>query len=138
MSGAILRIPALRDRREDIPVLVNTVLERTCERLGKPGHRVSSRSMEEMMAHDWPGNLTELECVLEESLAVATHREIRPGNLRQFLWRDPSEAARTTAREVLSCHIEEVLKRSGGNVRKAAAVLGMPRSSLYRKLKDLK
>lgn len=138
LGKTILRIPALRERREDIPVLATSILERTCTRLCKPRYRVSSKGLEELMAHEWPGNLTELECVLDQALAVATHREIRPGNLRQFLWKRPRSSQKLTVQHVLHSHIDEVLKRSGGNMMKAAAALGISRSSLYRKLKELK
>jgi PAS domain S-box-containing protein len=133
-----IRVPALRERREDIPALVQHVLGRLCREMGRPPVTVSEAAMAALCHHRWPGNVRELVNVLERVLNALDGRVIEadalpfapagaetppgPGQLRQML------------REQESLALQEALRRTGGNKAKAARLLGIHRASVYKKL----
>jgi DNA-binding NtrC family response regulator len=128
-----LRLPPLRERREDIPDLAAAFLGRS--RNGR--HRFSSAAMEAMLSHPWPGNVRELEHVIERASLLATGDEIQPSDL-MLRTRTSTDTSRRledmTLEEVERYLIERALATQGGNVTEAARVLGLSRSALYRRL----
>jgi DNA-binding NtrC family response regulator len=138
ISTLPLAVPALRDRREDIAGLATTFLQRIAADLGRGTVTLSAAAIEALKAYSWPGNIRELRNVLERAVLLGGARELTPNDL-PF---DPAparpaseEEADLTLLEVERRHIERVLRRHGGRVEDAAHVLGIPRSSLYQKLK---
>ena len=132
-----IRLPPLRDRREDIPDLVAIFLARAA-RSNAP-KKVSSDAMQALLAHAWPGNVRELEHVIERATLLAIGDEIGVDDL---MLRGRSEAApprleEMTLEQVESYLIERALAAQGGNVSEAARVLGLSRSALYRRLASL-
>jgi DNA-binding NtrC family response regulator len=125
-----IRLPALRDRREDIPDLAAAFMAR--------GKRLSSAAMEALLAHTWPGNVRELEHVIERASLLAAGDEIGPDDL---MLRARGDAApkleEMTLEQVERYLIERALAAQGGNVSEAARVLGLSRSALYRRLASL-
>jgi DNA-binding NtrC family response regulator len=135
-----LRLPPLRERREDIADLAGLFLARGSARAGAPGpRRFSAAAMEALLAHPWPGNVRELEHVVERASLLARGEEIGVDDL---MLRARAEVAprleEMTLEEVERYLIERALAAQGGNVSEAARVLGLSRSALYRRLASLR
>lgn len=132
-----LTVPALRDRREDIPLLAGLLLSQLAAKSGRP---VSlSRDAERALgSYPWPGNIRELRNVLERAALLCEHGTITPGDLRFAPTSDPQAPARDTSltlEEVERRYIELVLREEDGKVAQAARRLDVPRSTLYQKIK---
>jgi DNA-binding NtrC family response regulator len=135
-----LRVPPLRERREDVPLLARHFLERYALELRKDVHDLSEGALERLMAHDWPGNVRELENTIERALVGCRSATLGEDDLA-FL--EASTRARMPEgvptdlplHEVEKRVIEAAMKRAGGNVTEAAHALGIDRSSLYDRLK---
>ncbi|HEY3446708.1 MAG TPA: sigma-54 dependent transcriptional regulator [Myxococcales bacterium] len=132
-----ITLPPLRDRREDIPLLVDHFLEQLSATLQKRLDGVSGEAMSLLMAHAWPGNLRELRNVLERGAVVATTAVIQAANLGLAAPTavQPADQAMATLEEVEKRHIAFVLQQLEGNVSKAAKTLGIDRATLYNKIK---
>jgi DNA-binding NtrC family response regulator len=152
ISALPLFIPALRERSEDIPVISRDMLARLSRELGRPGLDLTPEAEAALRAYAWPGNLRELRNVLERAVLLSSSPVLRPGDLQfnHVLARalapssteprgSPAEGAELdlTLQEVERRHIERVLAAESGHVERAARRLGIPRSSLYQKLKRL-
>jgi DNA-binding NtrC family response regulator len=139
LNTIVLRLPPLRHRKEDIPMLVQQLLQRLSREIGRPIPRVEPEALEALQAHAWPGNIRELRNVLERAMLAATSPLLRPGDLR--LSTAPRRSAALalpmaeTLKEVEWLHIQRVLEEEKGSVGRASKRLGIPRSSLYQKLK---
>ena len=132
-------LPPLRERKEDIPLLVEHFLDRL-EAEMKKRVKVSPEAMGALLAHDWPGNVRELRNVLERGAVVAQGDVIKPADLG--LAPAPVRAPGANApgepvslEEVEKRHISEVLGPTGGNVSQAARLLGIDRVTLYNKIR---
>jgi len=130
-------LPDLRDRPEDIPLLATHFLERIARREGRKVKRLSTRAMELLSAYAWPGNVRELENVLDRAAILAAGTRITPSALPQELVGDGDDVEDLPSlAELEREHIQRVLTRVGGNRTRAAKILGLDRSSLWRKLKE--
>jgi DNA-binding NtrC family response regulator len=131
-------LPPLRERREDIPLLVQHFLERLSNELQRRLDGVSPQGMAALMAHAWPGNVRELRNVLERGAVVAKSSIVQ---LADLALPAPDAARADPQGEPLSLealekrHVAEVLAWTGGNVTHAARVLGIDRMTLYNKMK---
>lgn len=140
VSTLTLRIPPLRERPEDIPVLARTILDGICRRMGK--ERVALRPDAETLltAYPWPGNIRELANVLERAMILQQGERLEASDLG-LAERAAAEPELPNAllplREVERLYIERVLTRTGGNVSEAAQILGMARRTLYDRMKGL-
>jgi DNA-binding NtrC family response regulator len=135
-----IRLPPLRERRDDIPLLVDHLVQRAARQCDKPVTGLSAAALAVLQGHDWPGNVREMAHVLERSVALAQHDVIGVDDLPQEI-RSPVRVAapdlladRPTLEELKQLYIQRVLEESGGNVSRAATVLGVDRRSLYRML----
>jgi two-component system, NtrC family, response regulator AtoC len=131
-------LPPLRDRREDIPLLVETILEQLAVEIGKPVEGVSAEAMGALMAYAWPGNVRELRNVLERAVVVAPTHILRPLDLGLSAppgREAPGDAEPLSLEEVERRHIADVLQRTGANVSQAARLLGIDRVTLYNKIR---
>lgn len=135
-----IRVPPLRDRREDIPLLADQFRERQCIDLRKTIHSISPPALRLLMDHDWPGNVRELENAVERAM-IACHGPILDEEDFRFLhdyptsrlgWSVPTDLS---LQELEKQVIAAVLRRTGGNVKEAAGILGIDRSTLYDKIK---
>ncbi|GAO03990.1 sigma-54 dependent transcriptional regulator [Anaeromyxobacter sp. PSR-1] len=130
-------IPPLRDRREDIPLLVESFVERLSVEMKKRLDGVSSEAMSALMAHDWPGNVRELRNILERGAVVCTGPVIQLPDLG--LPGKPEAAPRpgtlASLEEVERRHVSAVLAHTGGNVSQSARILGIDRVTLYNKMR---
>ncbi len=130
-------IPPLRQRREDIPLLVENFVERLAVEMKKRVDGVSPDAMGALMSHDWPGNVRELRNVLERGAVVATGPVIQLVDLGMPAQGDAPPKAGTMAslEEVEKRHVAAVLSHTGGNVSQSARILGIDRVTLYNKMR---
>jgi DNA-binding NtrC family response regulator len=134
-------LPPLRERREDLPLLVESLLEQLAIEMKRPIDGISSEAMAAVMAHDWPGNVRELRNVLERGAVVCTGTRLQLADLgmgaaaAQPGHSMSSAAVPASLEEVERRHIAGVLEHTGGNVSQAARILGIDRVTLYSKMK---
>ncbi len=130
-----IRMPALRNRREDVPTLAACFLERHARRYRKPAVRFDEEAMRTLLAHRWPGNVRELSHVVERAVLMSDGEVVQAAHLG--LERAESDASRIeemTLEEAERLLIKKALERYAGNVSDAAKGLGLSRSALYRRL----
>ncbi|MBE0566290.1 MAG: sigma-54-dependent Fis family transcriptional regulator [Krumholzibacteria bacterium] len=135
-----IQLPTLRERREDIPLLVDAFIGRLAIEAGRPVRGIAKDALKLLLDHDWPGNVRELENAVERAVVTASGDILEAGDF-DFLAR----AARTSERwevpdglsldEIEKRAVEAVLARTGGNIKAAAEILGIDRSTLYMKIR---
>jgi DNA-binding NtrC family response regulator len=131
------RIPALRDRRQDIPLLAQHFLAKYRRATGKRVNGLSRETLDLLIAHDWPGNVRELEHVVERAVALASSELIVPENLPPEVRPAPAPPPEPPARwmtldELRRWYVDRVLEHTEGNKQRAADILGIDRRTLYR------
>jgi DNA-binding NtrC family response regulator len=130
-----IRIPPLRERRDDIPRLVDHFLTRHSEHYGEGPTGITDAARAALLAHSWPGNVRELDHVVERAVLVSRGRRIDVADLGLRPRRDGSSTLEDmTLEEAEQLMIRRALDRHQGNVTKAAEALGLSRSALYRRL----
>ncbi len=122
-------LPPLRDRREDLPTLIDFFVADLTERLGRPGLELSDRARDWMCEHSWPGNLRELRNVLERAVVMATGGQLDP------VARSTAEVKPQTIAEVERDEIVKALAYTRGHQGKAAKLLAISRKTLWDKRK---
>ncbi len=130
-------IPPLRQRREDVPLLVENFVERLAVEMKKRIDGISPDAMSALMSHDWPGNVRELRNVLERGAVVATGAVIQLADLGMPSRGDapPKPGTMASLEEVEKRHVAAVLAHTGGNVSQSARILGIDRVTLYNKMR---
>lgn len=136
LSTVELRLPSLRERKEDLPLLIRHFLSMNAERYDKPGLRLSRRVETLLSRYDWPGNIRELENSLAYASMIAGQQVIDIGDLPEYLTDGaPSQTTTlSTLAQVEYEHAMKVLEACDGNRAKAAGVLDIGRATLYRLL----
>jgi DNA-binding NtrC family response regulator len=138
-----IEIPPLRQQREAIPALVEYLIRRHNAELKKSYKGVDNVTMRILIAHSWPGNIRELDNVIERAMILGNGEWITVADLPRAIQHDsesfPSVAdnLKEAIRAYEKIHIENVLNRVSGDKRKAAEILGLALSSLYRKIEEL-
>jgi len=147
-----IRVPPLRERREDISLLVEHFMGRSAETLGLPSCQLSADAMAALQAHDWPGNVRQLRNIVERLVIMApadgtkVHVDMLPSEIGSPT---PVAMRGDDATEIMSLPLREArevfereyllaqINRFGGNISRTAEFVGMERSALHRKLKSL-
>ncbi|HEX9895271.1 MAG TPA: sigma-54 dependent transcriptional regulator [Gemmatimonadales bacterium] len=136
-----LELPPLRDRKDDLLLLLDAFLQDLATERGLEIKALSSEAMDAVMVYDWPGNVRELQNALEHAVVLTRGSNIEPGALPERITRrkkEPLVADRVQANPALDvierAYIMWVLQAEGGNKTRAAEVLGIDPSTLYRKL----
>jgi DNA-binding NtrC family response regulator len=140
-----LKLPPLRERREDIPLLVEAFLKKCGEVRGKEVKGVTESALAMLMDYAWPGNVRELENVIERAVTLSRSEKVSPDDLPAAVQgargdrRVLDEAAEKTLplHELEKEYIKKILDKSGGNKYQAAHALGIDRKTLYRKLAEI-
>lgn len=135
-----IKLPPLRERKGDIPLLVNSFLEKFSDTDG-PIRTVAEDMMTKLMAWDWPGNVRELENVIERAVALGTSSLLHVGDLPSNLQyganeKLPQNDVLLPLEELERRAIKRALRESGGDKLAAARLLGIGKTTLYRKLKQ--
>jgi DNA-binding NtrC family response regulator len=130
-------LPPLRERKNDIPLLVDYFLKRIVKNSGKDSIDISHESMALMMHYHWPGNVRELENAIQFAIVKFRGSEILPNDLPMEL-RDLASLSpsRGPSKKLDIDRVRSALKQTGGNKAKAARLLGVGRATLYRFLAD--
>jgi DNA-binding NtrC family response regulator len=140
-----LRMPPLRERPEDLPILAQEILRPLSKELGRPAPKVSAHAMKKLESYGWPGNVRELRNVLERAMLMLRGSEIRSEDLiLDAAASVPSSAAGLYPSaewdirpldEVIAKYVTAAVSATGGNVRKAARQLQISPSTLYARMK---
>ncbi len=135
----VLRVPALRERPEDLPVLSARLIERLAARCGLPPASLETEAAEKLAGHDWPGNIRELESVLARALLRARDELIRADDLDLSSGQTPSRSRPAAVGPVglERVMIENALRAARGNLTAAALRIGWSRQALYRRINAL-
>jgi DNA-binding NtrC family response regulator len=144
-----LHVPPLRDRRDDIPVLLDHFLGLYRERFQRPALTLSEEARRLLESSDWPGNVRELRNTIERAAALSETDEIEAAHFSQLSGKPPvvapdapvpgeagDETPTRTLEELERLHILRVLEETGGNRERAAIILGISARTLYRKLRE--
>ncbi len=135
-----IRIPPLRERPEDIPLLARSFIERLSHEMGKDVEDLTEGALEILLDCRWPGNVRQLENAVERAMVTCRNKVLGEEDLG-FLERDARETqewnvpTNITLQEMEKRVIEATVRRTQGNIKEAAAVLGIDRSTLYDRLK---
>jgi DNA-binding NtrC family response regulator len=130
-----IRLPPLRERRDDIPLLARHFLEQHARRYRRSVARLDAAALKALDEHPWPGNVRELDHVLERAVLMAPGPEIRVADLGlRAAGEGASRLDEMSLEEVEVFLIRKALQRFDGNVSRAADALGLSRSALYRRL----
>jgi DNA-binding NtrC family response regulator len=146
-----IRLPALRERRADIPSLAKHLLARAARRtIDQVNELLSPEAIDVLLEHEWPGNVRELANVMEHAYIIANGQRIRPEHLPHHIHArgpatlsmaaaapSPVPAGARTLREIEMEHVLRVLEKHGGNKPAAAGELGISLKTLYNKLNQL-
>ncbi len=130
-------LPPLRERRNDIPLLVDHFLHESAQRYNRPTPTISQQALAAMMDYRWPGNVRELQNAIQFAIVKCNGSEILPPDLplelKDLVGLTPS---RGPSRKLDSDRVASALKQTGGNKAKAARLLGVGRATLYRFLAE--
>src|SRR6201995_1322470 len=130
-----INLPALRERREDIPLLAAHFLNRNRSRYRKQVTGFAPSAMQQMMEYAWPGNVRELEHTVERAVLLCRGEEIEPANLAITAGKFSVQSIdNMSIDEVEALLIRKVLRRCDGNISQAADALGLSRAALYRRI----
>jgi DNA-binding NtrC family response regulator len=136
-----LELPSLRDRRDDLILLIDYYLQELGRERDEPPKALSAEALDAVMVYDWPGNVRELQNALEHAVVLTKGPLIEPGSLPERITRrrrEPLVAERSSPNPSLDvierAYIMWVLQAEGGNKTRAAEILGIDPSTLYRKL----
>lgn len=142
-------VPPLRERREDVPLLVKYFVDRFCRRHPKAHIQFTAEEMELFLDYNWPGNVRELENMIERAVVMGTQSGLfmqellrlrvsgqAPGSVAAGSTKRAAEAPTNMSLEDLErAHIQRVLRSTGSNQKRAAEILGINQSTLWRKLR---
>ena len=129
-----IEVPPLRDRKEDIPLLVDHFVRKFSKEMNKRINRVSPAAMLQLQQYPWPGNVRELENAVERAMVVAQEPELREQDFILKARANGSTEAKTLD-DIERAHILRVMEECGGNQTRAAEVLDIDRVTLHNKLK---
>jgi len=136
-------IPALRERREDIPILVQHFIQKFSKELKRAVSGVSGDALKILLNYPWPGNVRELENIIQRAITLSRHEVISPEDLPASIIQKADEKLfekaveeKFTLDQLEKEYIRRVLIETGGNKSKAAERLGLDRKTLYRKLQE--
>jgi len=140
-------MPPLRDRLEDVPILVQAMMPALAKEIGRPMPKVSARAMKKLASYPWPGNVRELRNVLERALLTLAGDEIRSEDLVLESNNVPAALGAASSGlpgeeweirpldDVIGDYVNSAVNAAGGNIRKAARQLKISPSTLYARMK---
>jgi DNA-binding NtrC family response regulator len=142
ISTIKIRVPPLRERLDDVPLIAGRFLKRFNEQYGKRIHDLAPETVMRLVRYDWPGNIRQLESVIERAVLFCPGPELQPNCLpEEFQTRATSSTfiipPLLPMEEIEREAIMQTLERTAGNVKKSAQILRFPRPTFYRKLKKL-
>jgi DNA-binding NtrC family response regulator len=129
-----IELPSLRERREDIPLLIDHFLQKFSEAMNRPVPELSPEALKLLLAHEWPGNVRELENAVERALVIRRGPRIEATDF-PFQSNGAISHDCRSLDEVERIHVQGIVKETGGNLSQAARILHIDRTTLYNKLR---
>jgi len=133
-----IKIPALRERSEDIEALAEHFIEKYCKKYKLPKKRLNASTLKRLMMHHWPGNIRELQHAVERAVIMSEGSVLEPHDFFLSDASEPKVAENMTTNlnleETEKMLIRKVVDKYGGNISRAAKELGLTRASLYRRM----
>lgn len=132
-----IHLPPLRERVEDIPLLVNHFLEIYCKKYKMPAKRLHASTLKRLEKHNWPGNIRELQHAVERAVIMSDSNILQPNDFFLSTADRPEQdnaVVDTNLEATEKMLIRKVIDKHGGNISKAAKELGITRASLYRRI----
>jgi DNA-binding NtrC family response regulator len=145
IKGVTIQLPPLRERREDIPLLIHYFLGQFAGKNGREIEGINPEAQQVLMSYSWPGNVRELRNTLENMVVLSSGpwigpeslpREIRPAGAGAAAQTEVKNLAGLTMEQVEREHIRSTLEMTQGNREQAAKILGIGERTLYRKIKE--
>jgi two-component system, NtrC family, response regulator HydG len=142
ISTIKIKVPPLRERLDDVPVIAGRFLIRFNEQYGKQIREISPETVARLVSYDWPGNIRQLESVIERAVLFCSGDELQPNCLPEEFHDRASSSTFVIPpllpmEEIERQAIMQTLERTHGNIKKTAQILRFPRPTFYRKLKKL-
>ncbi len=128
-------MPPLRERKEDIPLLADHFLQRFVRETNKPVEKIGRDALDELMLHEWPGNIRELENAIERAVVVCKGKQIKAEDLPIYRPVQAAPLPGDSLQDIEKAHISRILNENEWNIARCAGVLGIDRSTLYNKIK---
>ncbi len=133
-----LRVPPLRERKADIPLLAEHFLHRFARETNRDVDAINDEAMKILVDYPWPGNIRELENVLERAVVTSRTWAITPDAF-SYLGADavcmPASTSPRTLKDAEKIHIRRILEQEGWNITHAAKVMGLDRTTLHKKMR---
>jgi two-component system, NtrC family, response regulator HydG len=132
-----LKLPPLREREDDIPLLANYFIKAYCEKYKMPLKSVAAGTLKKLQKYHWPGNIRELQHAIERAVIMSDDNILQPGDFLFLLQKEDSSEVDLqdfNLESVEKLVIQKAISKHGGNISKAAKELGLTRASLYRRL----
>lgn len=130
-----IRIPPLRERTDDIPLLAQHFVERFSHELNKDISGVCDGALKVLMDHPWPGNVRELENAVERAMVTCRNHELTEGDFAFLVRPGVRQTVTFNLQEMEKATIIAAIEKAGGNIKETASMLGIDRSTLYEKIK---
>lgn len=135
-----LFLPSLRERKDDIPILIQYFIQKFCRQMGKKDMEISCEAMESLMKHSWPGNVRELENTIERAVALSQNGQLLPNHLFIGSRKEQSKhifiKIGTSLQDAEKEIITKTLKEMEGNKQKTAEILGITSKTIRSKIKQ--
>ena len=139
LNVVTLQLPPLSARKSDIPLLIAAFIEKYSRLFGKKVAHIAPQALEILMHYDFPGNVRELENIIQRAIALTDSdiigEELLPDDLQNLEFSMIEGEGLQTLEEVERQHIRDVLQKTGGNKNLASKILNLPRTTLWRKMK---
>jgi DNA-binding NtrC family response regulator len=129
-----ISLPPLRERKEDIPLLVHHFIQRFSEEYHKDIAHVSPEVLDILTQYSWPGNVRELEHIIERAITLSAQPIILPEDLPPKVLSAAKPVKLLSLKEIERDYVLKILQQTKGNKKKASEILGIDRSTLYRLL----
>jgi len=133
-----IHVPPLTERKEDIPLLVDTFIRRYCLEMNKEEVKIAPTALKLLLDYDWPGNVRELENVIERALVIGQGKEIAADDLPFSRKELGPEKFPKSLKIMEQMHIERILEETDWNISRAARELDIDRQTLYNKIEKYK
>lgn len=142
LNVVTITIPPLRDRMDDVPMLISHFISKYNKRFGKNVSGISTKALSILLKYNFPGNVRELENIIQRAIALCNDKEIKPQHLPEDITNldhmEVKENVLLSLEEMEKQHIKKVLEFTGYDKKATATILNIPRTTLWRKIKKYK
>jgi transcriptional regulator with PAS, ATPase and Fis domain len=135
INTLVIHLPPLRERKDDIPLLVDFFIKKYAKKYHKKITKISKDAIKKLQKYHWPGNVRELEHIIERSLIMSENQELKTNDILLNINTAKTEnVVQLNLEEIEKNAINNALIKAGGNLSETAKILGIGRTTLYRKM----